>query len=964
MEGVRRSAESERLRNFRAIAHCAPTACVSAKRGLLIMLCPNCQGEFSTIEAIIAHLNAQSTCWPSDARPQELPVPPAFRRGNTSHTPATGHRHPRSGYIFGTGKNMLDKLEDDEYAYRRRANPYYPFPDEGEWQLGKFLVENLTQTQIDKFLKLKWFNTRPRPSFTSKDQLLGWMDALPCFTEWKVSNLEFTGYKTTQPIELIWRDALDVVKQLFSDPTFANHMTFDPYIVETGGQREYGDYMSADMAWKIQDHLPVGATQVPIILGSDKTPVTRVTGGLEMHPVFITIGNIDSEVRSKATLRAWRCVGYMPIVKFKVHPDYQTILQARLWHKCMDLIFANLKAAASEGCFMPDPFRHLRYVFTPLIAHVCDLPEASMIAAVSKNASPVTMATQKEFGDGILHPPRTGRHTLQLIIDLCKTIDPWDLDKFQKAAKAIYLSGVHMPFWHDWKYACPSVFLAGEILHTGHKFFFDHPLNWIKETVGNHELDARFTVQHKRVGMRHFAKGVSHVKQMTGREHRDIQRTIVASIAGAAPPRFIHAIRALIDFIYLAQNPVHSPDSLKSMAQALSDFHSFKDAIIDAEARRGKGGAKEDFYIPKLELLQSFCSTVERLGSLMQFSADVTERLLITHCKDLFVRTSRQSKDFALQCVRILNRQESMEIFDLFALLHSRGALLVNAIHAEDEDVTTTNPALSWVSRVLPDEVKSVHGPRPVRNHFLKGILSGDALTAFQLNVTPDYKSLSLVDIRTKYSLPDFDIALSSFIRHSSQSTGEDTLWDGRHGRFSTWNKFRLQLRSSFQPRIIMPSRVIQAYPPSDIFPFGNCDTVLVDTMGDDGQTRSRVAQVRLIFQPMIQRGSNLDLPTYLSTPLLYIQFFHFITSPHEQPELAMWSVERTYVQDNAGNRYRHGAVVPVTDITHAVELIPCFGEKAASGVSSATCLESYERFLLNNFADKESYQSFSTEFV
>ncbi|KAG2085487.1 hypothetical protein BD769DRAFT_1632797 [Suillus cothurnatus] len=821
-------------------------------------LCPNCQGEFPTIEAITDHLNDQSTtCWPSDAHPQELPIPPAFRRGSQLNR-HTGRCHPHSGYIFGTGKNMLDKLEDDEYAYRRKENPYYPFHDEGEWQLGKFLVENLTQTQIDKFLKLKWFNTRARPSFTSKDQLIGWMDVLPCFTQWKVSKIEFTGYKTKQPIELIWRDALDVVKQLFSDPTFANHMTFDPHVVQAKDQHEYGDYMSSDMAWKIQDHLPVGTTQVPIIIGSDKTPVMQVTGGLEMHPVFITIGNIDSEVRSKATSRAWHCVGYMPIVKFKVHPDYQTILQACLWHKCMCLIFANLKAAAAEGCFMPDPFRYICYVFTLLIAHICDLPEATMIAAV---------------------------------------IDPWDLDKFQKAAKAIYLSGVHMPYWHDWMYACPSVFLTGEILHTGHKFFFDHPLNWVKETVGNNKLDACFTVQHKRVGTRHFANGVTHVKQMTGREHRDIQRTIVASIAGAAPPRFIRAICALVDFIYLAQNPVHSPNSLNSMARALSDFHSFKDAIVDAEARRGKNSAKVDFFIPKLELLQSFRRTVERLGSLMQFSAD--------------------SKDFALQCVQILNRQESMEIFDLFTLLRSRGVSLINVVHTEDEDIATTNPALSWVSRVLPDEAKSVHGPRPVRNHFLKGVLSEDTLTAFQLN---------------------------------------HALWDARYGRFCTWNKFRLQLHSAFQPRIIMPSRVIQVYPPSDDFPLGNCDTILVDTMGDDGQMRSRVAQVRLIFQPTIRRGSDLDLPTCLSTPLLYIQYFHFTTSPDEQPELAMWTVERTYVQDNA--------VVQITDVTHAIELIPCFGEKVANGVSSATCLESYERFFLNNFADKESYHTFSTEFV
>ncbi|KAG1726841.1 hypothetical protein EDB19DRAFT_1943827 [Suillus lakei] len=796
-----------------------------------------------------------------------------------------------AGHLMRIRKNCLSLQHSVE------ANPYYPFHDEGKWQLGKFLVEHLTQTHINKFLKLKWFNTRARPSFTSKDQLIGWMDILPCFMEWKVSGLEFTGYKTDQPIELIWRNTLDVVKQLFSNPTFANHMTFDPHVVQVRDQHEYGDYMSADMAWKIQ-----------------------------MHPVFITIGNIDSEVRSKATLQAWRCVAYMPIIKFKVHPDYQIIPQARLWHKCMDLICANLKAAAVEGCFMPDPFRYIHYVFTPLIAHICDLPEASMIATVSKNASPLTMATQKEFSDGILHPP----------------FDPWNLDKFQKAAKAVYLSGVHMPYWHDWTYACPSVFLAGEILHTSHKFFFDHPLNWVKETVGNQELDACFTVQHNWVGTRHFTKGVTHIKQMTGREHRDIQRTIIASIAGAAPPRFIHVIHALVDFIYLAQNPVHSRDSLESMAEALSDFHSFKDAIINAGARRGKSSTKEDFFIPKLELLQSFCR---------MFSADVTERLLITHCKDLFNRMSRQSKDFGLQCVWILNRQESMEIFDLSALLHSHGASLVNAIHTEDEDVTTTNPALSWVSRVLPDEVKS-------------GILSGDALTAFQLNITPDYKLLSLVEIRTKYSLPDLDIALANFIHNSSQFTGEHTRWDTSYGCFCTWDKFQLQLHSAFQPRIIMPSRVIQAYPPSNTFPFGNCNTILVETMGNDGQMRSHIAQVRLIFQPMIRRGSNVDLPTYLSGPLLYIQYFHFITSPDQQPELAMWTVERTSVQDNTGNRYRQGTVVQITDITHAVELIPCFGEKATSDVSSATCLESYERFFLNNFADKESYHTFSTEFI
>ncbi|KAG2100377.1 uncharacterized protein F5147DRAFT_747111 [Suillus discolor] len=841
------------------------------------MLCPNCSEEFFSIKAIILHLDSPSTCWPHESHPHQFPIPPGL-------------------------------LQEDQYDYCRKINTYYPFHDEGEWELARFLVENLTQTQIDKFLKLKWFHTRPRPSFTSKDQLLDWIDALPSFVPWKVSTMEFTGYKTTYPLQLIWHDALEVVKQLFGDPIFANHITFQPHVVDVGGQREYGDYMSANMAWKIQDHLPVGATQVPIILGSDKTPVTRTTGGLEMHPLFITIGNLDSEVRSKATLRAWRCIAYMPIAKFHVHPDYQSILQARLWHKCVDLVCANLKIAAKNGCFMPDPSQYICYVFTPLITHEAD---------------------------------------------------PWDLNKFQKAAKAVHLSGVHMPYWRDWMFACPSVFLTGEVLHTCIKFFADHPLNWIKETVGKPELDARFMVQHKRVGTHHFTKGVTHVNQMTGREHRDIQCTIVASIAGVAPPKFIRAIRALVEFIYLSQNPVHSPDSLQSMAQALSDFHVFKDAIVNAEARRGKKGVKEDFFILKLELLQSFGGTVERLGTLMQFSADMTERLLITHCKHLFGRTNWRSTDFTEQCIRILNRQESMELFNLYALFYSRGASLVNAICMEDEEVTTVNPALSWVSHVLPDEAHSVHGPRPVWNHFLKGILSGDAHTAFHLTSTPDYKALTPIAIETKYSLVNFGHTLSQFINQLSLLTGEHTHWDHKYGHFCAWNKFRLQLHSAFQPQVIMPSRVIQAYPPSDAFPLGNCDTVLINVTDDGGQSSKFILAV-----PKIPRTSDLVLPTFLSSPLLYVQFFHFVTNPSDRPELAMWTVERTYTIDQHGKRCRCGGVISLTDVTHAVKLIPEYGNKVDAKISSATCLESYDRFFLNSFADKESYHTFSTEFT
>ena len=51
-------------------------------------------------------------------------------------------------------------------------------------------------------------------------------------------------------------------------------------------------------------------------------------------------------------------------------------------------------------------------------------------------------------------------------------------------------------------------------------------------------------------------KGISKLKQVTGREHRDVQRYSIGVIAGAAPRNFVIAICALMNFCYLAQSPI------------------------------------------------------------------------------------------------------------------------------------------------------------------------------------------------------------------------------------------------------------------------------------------------------------------------------------------------------------------------------------------------------------------------
>jgi hypothetical protein len=66
------------------------------------------------------------------------------------------------------------------------------------------------------------------------------------------------------------------------------------------------------------------------------------------------------------------------------------------------------------------------------------------------------------------------------------------------------------------------------------------------------------------------------MKQMTGREHCNIERTIVAVLDGSVPPPFISCVRAMVEFMHKAQDPVHTDSSLVSMTSSLQEFHATK----------------------------------------------------------------------------------------------------------------------------------------------------------------------------------------------------------------------------------------------------------------------------------------------------------------------------------------------------------------------------------------------------
>lgn len=587
-----------------------------------------------------------------------------------------------------------------------------------------------------------------------------------------------------------------------------------------------------------------------------------MTGDRVAHPLLISLANILGHIRMKSSHNAFTLLALLPVVKF-LHPSrsVRSTLSNRLTHACLDFILQPLKIGAAIGLMMSDPLGYLRYCFTPCAAYMVDTEEAIMLASVAGKTSHLTLASYKEFGDACQHPPRTGALTITQRHLIRSAVDPdADLAAYAREAMKYRLNGVDKVFWRDWPGADPSTFLTTEPLHQWHKMFWDHDAKWCIRAVGSAEIDFRFAIIPHRVGFRQFREGISKLKQVTGREHRDVQRYIVAVIAGAVPKDFLVSIRSLADFRYLGQAPTVTDTHCADITHTLAKFHAHKQAILDADARVGKGNKPIDnFYIPKLELMQSVVSNIRANGAIHQWSTDVTEHAHVTEIKQ--PAKSGNNQNYDSQICRTLDRMDKIRRFELGTAILASGIAFGadgsdDQSWGDDEDgeedvawvdttskllasIDTTSPLVSG-TRKIPDyfarakQLLEASSPVP---HPLRTFYVGS--TAFNLPRDPTYKRMSLESVIEMFNLPDLRPALADFLKRYRSQANMLSLGGRRVSPLNSplpfddllvWSKFRIQLKTYHHPHKNLPPRTVMASPPSTDWPLGQYDTVLVNT--------------------------------------------------------------------------------------------------------------------------------------
>ena len=655
-------------------------------------------------------------------------------------------------------------------------------------------------------------------------------------------------------------------------------------------------------------------------------------------------------------------IGQVPIAKFE-SSELQGVLTNCLLHRCLDVILANLKECSVNAQMMLDPAGRLRNVRTFLAAYIADLPEQQALACVASNYAPSSVAGPTTLGDSAPQPLRRGSDTLRAIEaimeSLEETTDQINITGFRKLARERSLNGVDKPFWRDWLYADPSLFLAPDALHQWHKLFQDHPIEWAKRWLGSPELDRRLSVLQPRVGFRHFRNGFTRFRQHTGKETKDVERVFLGVIAGHlnVSSGILKAMRAFLDFVYLAQYDSHSTATLGYLEEALRKFHSFKQHIADSGVRNGPR-QNGKFHIPKIELMQHVKRLIELLGSAPQFSSEQTERCHIDMAKIPYKATNR--KAYAEQMCRYLDRKERMRLFSALVTWHSASdGTMLSSITAEQR-------------KKAFQQLAGLFLPAAVRNVFERKTALCSDTTAFQLRKKPNYAEASIDEMQELFCLRNFREDLRTYFL-SSRARQDMPL---PFSSLSIWDRMRVQLKDPQDRELVLPALTIVANPHGEgsedelgrfnfVLLHGEANSEGLDNFGIRGEcyrvlianiftyrltcpAGCTVAQLRMIFVPNFADDSTPRIPFVYVQPLKY--------SPRSKgmvdADVNMFSFIRTF----RSNGTRMGLVVPLNRVWRPVELIPKFYKTCDKTWTCDSAVELATEFYLNCFSDKATY--------
>jgi hypothetical protein len=396
-----------------------------------------------------------------------------------------------------------------------------------------------------------------------------------------------------------------------------------------------------------------GATIIPIIISSDKTQLT-LFGNKTAYPVYLTIGNIPKEMRRKPSHRAYILLGYLPTVKMEhiTNKAARRRVMANIFHAAMRHILAPLETAGVTGLRMASGDGVVRRCHPIYATFVGDYPEQVLVTGVPYGKCGSCDVDKSELGMFF----RYGLRNLDMVLDALELVDG-DPTEYKRACKDAGIKPIVHPFWENLPYTNIFSSITPDVLHQLYQGVVKHLIAWVIECCGEEEINARCRRLPPNHNIRLFMKGISGLSRVTGREHDQISRFLLGIIIDIPLPDNLHsgrllaAVRGILDFVHLAQYPMHTDETLGLMNTALEVFHDNKDIFVQL-------GVRNNFNLPKLHSCTHYAPYIRLFGTTDNYNTEYTERLHIDLAKDAFRATN--FKDEFPQMTAWLERKEKV----------------------------------------------------------------------------------------------------------------------------------------------------------------------------------------------------------------------------------------------------------------------------------------------------------------
>ena len=595
----------------------------------------------------------------------------------------------------------------------------------------------------------------------------------------------------------------------------------------------------------------MGSTVIPILLASDKTKLTNLGGNKTAWPVYMSLGNLPMNLRLSPSTGSWVPIAYLPHCEWETELDstqkddtFHGICTSRLFHQALKHTLLPLEEAGRAGVQMVDGHGDVRHCFPILAAYLGDYPEQILVNIAPYDASPVTTATRNNTGAAKRFPERTYEVIMEALQELRKEFREEKTAEntltYHVRAAALGLSTVREPFWENLPYVQPNKMMTPDILHNAHGFFRHHVMQWVFNLVDKADLDLRVASMPRMVGLRAYPNGLSKLKQWTGRDAREVQRYLLGLIQGAPKirPKVTKAIRALLDFIYIAQYHSHSNDTLDYLKIALQDFHKHKHIFWDLGARTGKRNGLENFNIPKLCGFHDYEPSIRQFGTIMQFSTDIMEFFHKQSTKEPYRSTNKQ--DFMAQICIILDRHEKWAQFRRYLAWVQNGFTSRETSPWSDTDSIDESNTKTY-------ESKNNANQQAVKSKSHSQHVEGTNTVNLKLTKVPHHKN-TIQLLAMSHNTPELPEAIAQLVQRlkfAPELAPEPLAW-AVHLISATqaliWDRIRVAIPTIQDPDQLTKYQTIPAEPPSAKAPSGRCGAVLLhwsseaETVGIQGK--------------------------------------------------------------------------------------------------------------------------------